>query len=153
MSCDPGYCLQNYCVECDPYCVNRECGNNHCGGSCGECPDGYQCISHHCKPIPGTGTEPVPDTAEDVHIDRDVVENTDPGQTPTDPGKTGKDVRKDKANANDTTGDTQTTDTAGPETQTKSPGGGCSTGPGPTAGIWLILLGLLALLWRRRQGE
>ncbi len=104
--------------------------------------------------------EPVPDTAEDVHIDRDAIEAADPGM---DSGKPDKDVWKDKAKGNDTagdltghqdtTGDRHAVDATGPDTQTKSSGGGCSTGPGSASGTWLILLSLLTLLWRRRQGE
>ncbi len=157
-------CRNNYCVPCVPYCRDRECGSDNCGGSCGKCGPCEQCISHQCKPIPDCVVpEPVPDTAEDVHIDRDAIEAADPGQTPTDSGKPGKDVRNDQKIAKDTSKDItgrldssrdgQATDAAGPDTNTKSSGGGCSTGPGSASGIWLILLSLLTLLLRRRQGE
>ena len=174
-------CRDNTCIPCEPYCVNRECGSDECDGSCGKCGPCEQCISHHCKPIPDCeAPEPMPDTAEDVHVGkdvhiaeevnagRDVAENTDPGQAHTDTGQTdsgkpGKDVRNDhkvvKDTSKDITGhpdsarDRHAVDAVGPDTNTKSSGGGCSTGPGPASGIWLIFLGLLALLLRRRQGQ
>ena len=158
-------CIGNGCYGCYSYCTDRECGDDGCGGSCGKCGPCEQCISHHCKPIPDcvapdTGPEPVPDTAEDVYIGRDTIEAANPG---LDSGKPGKDVQKDRKIAKDTskditghpdsTRDRQVMDAAGPDTNTKSSGGGCSTGPGSASGTWLIFLGLLAMLWRRRQRE
>ncbi len=158
-----GYCFgggeASGCGEdhfCHPSCVSYcpkdyECGDDWCGFSCGYCGPCKQCISHHCKPIPDCeAPEPVPDAAEDVHADRDAIEAADQGP---DPGKPAADVRKDQANGNNTVRDTHAVDAAGPDTQTKSSGGGCSTGPGSASGIWLIFLSLLALLLRRRQGE
>ncbi len=162
--------------QCVPYCGKKECGSDGCGGSCGSCAEGLVCNKGKCvhpvpEPVPDTAedvhvAEPVPDTAEDVHVaedvhfDRDAIEAADPG---LDSGKPGKDVQKDRKIAKDTskdiTGHQDTTrdrhavDATGPDTQTKSSGGGCSTGPGSASGTWLIFLSLLTLLWRRRQGE
>jgi hypothetical protein len=35
---------------CTPDCTNKECGDDRCGGSCGECDAGYQCIEGACEP-------------------------------------------------------------------------------------------------------
>jgi len=32
-------------------CDDRECGDDNCGGSCGECPDGLQCLGGHCTEV------------------------------------------------------------------------------------------------------
>ena len=36
-------CLDGQCI-CEPDCVDRECGDDGCGGSCGECP-----AEDHCR--------------------------------------------------------------------------------------------------------
>ncbi|MBM4354080.1 MAG: hypothetical protein FJ109_09855, partial [Deltaproteobacteria bacterium] len=43
------------CVPvCIPTCKDKDCGNDGCGGSCGECPEGELCFEDHrcceCKP-------------------------------------------------------------------------------------------------------
>ena len=35
-------CINSECV-CTPNCYNKQCGDDGCGGSCGECPDGGMC--------------------------------------------------------------------------------------------------------------
>ena len=47
--CDPkcgeGYeCIDGECSEiCVPYCTDRECGSDGCGGTCGECDSRFTC--------------------------------------------------------------------------------------------------------------
>ena len=47
--CDDGdpqtmnICLDGECVVCVPDCNDKECGEDGCGGSCGECPEGQTC--------------------------------------------------------------------------------------------------------------
>ena len=36
------------CSECVPNCDGAVCGSDGCGGSCGECPDGYGCSDGEC---------------------------------------------------------------------------------------------------------
>ena len=39
-------CVDGVCVDCVPQCDGKECGDNGCGGSCGECPlpPGATCV-------------------------------------------------------------------------------------------------------------
>lgn len=39
-------CFQGFC--CDPFCQGRQCGDDGCGGSCGNCPDGQDCFQGVC---------------------------------------------------------------------------------------------------------
>ena len=34
--------------NCTSHCRGKECGDDGCGGSCGNCPDGYLCIENQC---------------------------------------------------------------------------------------------------------
>ena len=34
---------------CKPDCSGKECGDDGCGGSCGECPDGFSCSDFICQ--------------------------------------------------------------------------------------------------------
>ena len=34
---------------CTPNCMGKECGNDGCGGSCGECPGGLYCSNNACQ--------------------------------------------------------------------------------------------------------
>jgi len=36
-------CQNAECITCTPDCTNKECGDDGCGGSCGECDEGYVC--------------------------------------------------------------------------------------------------------------
>ena len=40
-----GACADEWyaCQECTPDCEGKQCGDNGCGGDCGECPGGYAC--------------------------------------------------------------------------------------------------------------
>jgi hypothetical protein len=35
-------------LPCIPNCIGRRCGDNGCGGSCGDCPEGFYCSNHRC---------------------------------------------------------------------------------------------------------
>lgn len=39
---------------CSPSCANKACGDNGCGGSCGECGSGLLCVAGAC--VTGQGT-------------------------------------------------------------------------------------------------
>lgn len=39
-------CFEGFC--CDPFCQGRQCGDDGCGGSCGDCPDGQDCWQGVC---------------------------------------------------------------------------------------------------------
>ena len=38
---------ESYC--CTPDCDGKECGDDGCGGTCGECPQGQECVADTCK--------------------------------------------------------------------------------------------------------
>ena len=42
-----GRCFNGLC--CIPDCIGRECGSDGCGGQCGQCKQGRQCVSNKCK--------------------------------------------------------------------------------------------------------
>ena len=152
--CDGGVCVYHMCYYCAGYCDGYECGDDGCGGSCGHCGPCEECISHHCKPIPDCEVppEPVPDTAEDIHVEKDAVEVVDSGNT-------GKDVKKDEhGNGNDrdekksgdSIKDVKGIDNGGAPPMRPS-GGGCATGKGAGSGILLILMGVLGLFLLRKR--
>ena len=157
--CSPdGVCADHVCYSaCVSYCPKEyECGDDGCGGSCGHCGPCEECISHHCKPIPDCEVppEPVPDTAEDVQVAKDVVEVVDSG-------KTGKDVKgdghgngndRDEKKSGDSIKDGQGIDN-GSVPPMKPSGGGCTTGKGSSSGILLILMGILGLFFLRKQSH
>jgi hypothetical protein len=45
-----GACQEEYqaCQDCLPGCTNKQCGDDGCGGSCGECDDADACTSDSC---------------------------------------------------------------------------------------------------------
>ena len=45
---DPAVCQAGECVQCEPQCGGLECGNDGCGGSCGDCGLGEVCQSGSC---------------------------------------------------------------------------------------------------------
>ena len=55
----PYYC-QGACV---PDCTNKQCGDDGCGGNCGTCPAGVECVDFQCKgqagDCGGYGEDPV----------------------------------------------------------------------------------------------
>jgi hypothetical protein len=48
---------------CVPNCVNKQCGDDGCGGQCGQCPEGIGCVDFQCKgsgqDCGGYGSDPV----------------------------------------------------------------------------------------------
>ncbi len=58
--CDPENteCIQAACSElwaecegggCERLCDDKQCGDDGCGGSCGECPGGEICVDYYCQ--------------------------------------------------------------------------------------------------------
>jgi len=45
-------CQDGACIKCTPNCQNKTCGDDGCGGSCGECGEGESCINNECVVIP-----------------------------------------------------------------------------------------------------
>lgn len=41
-------CEEGECTACPPQCDGKECGPDLCGGTCGECDSGLECISSLC---------------------------------------------------------------------------------------------------------
>jgi len=37
------------CVGCTPDCTGVACGDDGCGGNCGDCADGFDCVSGQCS--------------------------------------------------------------------------------------------------------
>ena len=53
--CTDGYTGVNCEIPCIPDCINRECGDDGCGGSCGTCDAGYACSGGICVVGEGCG--------------------------------------------------------------------------------------------------
>lgn len=43
-------CSAGQCVDCQPQCQQKECGENGCGGSCGSCGEDEACVDEVCVP-------------------------------------------------------------------------------------------------------
>jgi hypothetical protein len=55
-----GICFAGEC--CTPWCGGSNCGDDGCGGSCGECVEGEDCMSGVClAPLDGPGCVPTVD--------------------------------------------------------------------------------------------
>jgi hypothetical protein len=94
--CDEGFATPDddpLSCQCVPQCDGRECGGDSCGGSCGNCAEGEECIysEGQCEP---------PDTTDDGDT------TTDDGDTTTDDGDT------TESTTDTTTDDGDTTDTS-----------------------------------------
>ncbi len=50
--CSGGSCSSGICVQCQPDCQGKNCGGDGCGGSCGSCGYGEQCVQGVCEIIP-----------------------------------------------------------------------------------------------------
>jgi hypothetical protein len=51
----PRGCADGACLPCVPECGSRLCGDDGCGGSCGECPLDYYCTYGFCTYDPPPG--------------------------------------------------------------------------------------------------
>ncbi len=94
--CDEGFATPDddmLACLCVPQCDGRECGSDSCGGSCGDCTNGEECIytEGQCEPPSGDG---------------DGDPTTDSGTDTTDSGTT------DSGTTDSGTTDTGTTDTS-----------------------------------------
>jgi len=49
---EEGVCQQGVCIDCFAECTGKQCGDDGCGGSCGQCLEGQYCINGLC-PAPG----------------------------------------------------------------------------------------------------
>ena len=58
-----GQCVGGAC-QCTPSCVQKGCGDDGCGGSCGECPPGLVCKNYQC--VEGIPNECNPGEKEEV---------------------------------------------------------------------------------------
>ena len=66
LGADPSGAAPHFCPACTPDCGGKTCGNDGCGGSCGTCDGGTQCLYGKCvvQAAPDTGgPAPTPDTA------------------------------------------------------------------------------------------
>lgn len=52
----PHGCEAGACLPCAPRCVDRDCGDDGCGGSCGECDGGAACVGGVCACLSGHRT-------------------------------------------------------------------------------------------------
>lgn len=52
------FCANGACVDCEPLCDGKECGADGCGGSCGECAAGFDCLDHLCVDATPNECEP-----------------------------------------------------------------------------------------------
>jgi len=50
--CEAKVCIDGACTDCQPQCDGKECGDDGCGGMCGDCEPGQVCINGKC-PEPG----------------------------------------------------------------------------------------------------
>jgi hypothetical protein len=142
---------------CVPDCTNRECGDDGCDGSCGECDPALECSAGLCVE-PGSAPDsdgPIQLDAwsDDAALQKDAPW-TEPGEIETEasyiPGnecpegkilRYGKCVPKDEAPSGEKPSDGDAS-------------GGCSANTAPSpAGAALLLL-LVTTLWvNRRRGR
>jgi len=43
------FCSGGECVDCEPQCEGKQCGDDGCGGQCGDCDDGDICTVDQCS--------------------------------------------------------------------------------------------------------
>jgi len=72
-------CESGQCVQCFPSCFGKNCGDDGCGGSCGECVDSDPCTENACSDSTFTCEfEPIPECCEqDADCDNDDLCTTD----------------------------------------------------------------------------
>lgn len=49
-------CNQCFAPNCTPHCFKNVCGDDGCGGSCGQCPIGLACIDGGCQSVSSAGS-------------------------------------------------------------------------------------------------
>jgi len=54
--------------ECIPDCIGKDCGDDGCDGSCGNCPDGYSCSAGACKTAAGASCESASECAGNLCV-------------------------------------------------------------------------------------
>ena len=45
-------CARSALVDCTPNCDGKDCGDDGCGGSCGDCDVAFKCSEGQCAPLP-----------------------------------------------------------------------------------------------------
>ncbi|MBI5545823.1 MAG: hypothetical protein HY901_18190 [Deltaproteobacteria bacterium] len=141
--------------ECLPSCTGLECGADGCGGSCGACDSGEDCMQGHCE-AQATDAGEVGDVGEDATGGVDRVSTSD--GSPGSPDTASMDATEPDSGAGDSadadaatalhadSGESQDRESVG------SGGCGCSsTGSGTASG--LMSLALATTLLRRRRGD
>ncbi len=61
------FCSMGECTACQPKCDGKQCGEDGCGGTCGDCEPHYECSEGTCKYVPWCGDGSC-DTGEDCVI-------------------------------------------------------------------------------------
>ncbi len=46
--CTNGRCINYVPPTCTPNCIDKQCGDDNCGGVCGTCSSGYNCLNGQC---------------------------------------------------------------------------------------------------------
>ena len=75
------FCLGGECVACEPQCDGKACGDNGCGGECGQCPDNVLCQQGQC-----TGCDDGNDVDWDGCTDGEITEFQINSHTTNDQG-------------------------------------------------------------------
>ena len=114
--------------QCTPQCSGKTCGDDGCGGSCGNCSGNTTCQSNQCVGGPSTDGGTTPDGGKPPGSDSGVTPGNDSGVTPGDDGGLGADPGATDGCSCDTAG-----------TRTSS------------GAAWLAVAGLAALVMRRRR--
>jgi hypothetical protein len=51
------FCSAGECTQCEPQCESKACGDDGCGGKCGECPEGIPCMEDGGDYVCGTACD------------------------------------------------------------------------------------------------
>ena len=132
-TCNPGFsCVTNMCVEqgeCAPQCSGRACGPDSCGGSCGTCPSGTVCDADGlCLTASGNDaewSEACPEGQAYNALAGACVSEDNEASTTLVPGEIAPEDEEEVR-------------------------GACHSSPS-SPGLLMLMLGALAMLWRRRR--
>ncbi len=169
------------CVPCEPQCEGKECGEDECGWSCGDCPDGMTCRENRCVSLPPEKGDPDSPEGQDqaasepedgggavederpVHVEETAVLDEEPIPQDTRDGAEDDDVLSDQG-LNPRPERTNRTDTVSsdeevvPTPEVSSRGGGClARDPGAHLGggaVGFLFMWLVSRIWvqvRRRD--